>query len=359
MEIQSNQYSIYLGNDVLSEFNRILNDHQDKYSKVFIFCDENSSKYCLPYLIEQVPMLIGSELIEIESGEQNKTLDICCDVWKTIAESKADRDSLIINLGGGVVCDMGGFIASLYKRGLRFFHIPTTLLAQVDASVGGKLAIDFEGFKNQIGLFKNPDLVLVVPKFIQTLSHRQLLSGLAEVFKHALVADRTYWESLASLDFQNEFYMTKLLHKSISIKNQIVLEDWDEKGKRKILNFGHTIGHALESQALSKQQELLHGEAVAIGLLVESILSNKESSLSDTELQVIIHQLKLMFDLKLIDEEEIPELIEWMRHDKKNHSNEIQFSMLTKIGEAEFDKTCHTDHINQAILDYNKIIGES
>ena len=193
MEIQSDKYSIYIGNDILQEFNAILEDYQEQYSKVFIFCDENSSQFCLPYLIEHVPMLIGAELIEIESGEHNKKLPICNDVWKTLSESNADRNALVVNLGGGVVCDMGGMIASLYKRGIRFFHIPTTLLSQVDASVGGKLGIDLDGHKNQIGLFRNPDLVLIVPEFLKTLPARHWMSGMAEVYKHALISDAAYW----------------------------------------------------------------------------------------------------------------------------------------------------------------------
>lgn len=358
MEIQSDKYSIYIGNEVLGEFNRILEDFQDQYSKVFIFCDENSSKYCLPYLIEHVPMLIGSELIEIESGEQNKTIEICNDVWQTISESKADRKALVVNLGGGVVCDMGGLIASLYKRGLRFFHIPTTLLAQVDASVGGKLAVDLGGFKNQIGLFNNPDLVLVVPEFLKSLPERHWLSGLAEVCKHALISDSEYWSFLSNMDLQDEEYLTTLLHKSISIKNEIVLEDWNEKGKRKTLNFGHTIGHALESQALSSNRDLLHGEAIAMGMLVEAILSYENGELVKENLDTIVLSFKGIFNLELIDESEIPELIEWMRHDKKNDNSEINFTLLKKIGEAEFDKVCDSVQIEKAIKRYNTIISE-
>lgn len=359
MEIQSDKYSVYIGNEVLAEFNRILEDYQDQYSKVFIFCDENSSKYCLPYLIEHVPMLIGSELIEIEPGEQNKTLDICSDVWQTISESKADRKALIVNLGGGVVCDMGGLIASLYKRGLRFFHIPTTLLAQVDASIGGKLAVDLAGHKNQIGLFNNPDLVLVVPEFLKSLPQRHWLSGLAEVSKHALIYDADYWAFLSNMDLQDEEYLNALLHKSISIKNEIVLEDWEEKGKRKILNFGHTIGHAIESQALRENRDMLHGEAIAVGMFVEAILSHENCNLPIEDLNAIALSFKAIFNLEPIDESEIPELIEWMRHDKKNDNSEINFTLLKNIGEAEFDKICNSLQIEKAIKKYNTIISES
>lgn len=359
MEIQSDKYSIYIGTEVLQEFNQILEDFQDQYSKIFIFCDENSSQYCLPHLIEHVPMLIGSELIEIESGEQNKTLAICNDVWKTISESNADRNAIIVNLGGGVICDMGGIIASLYKRGIRFFHIPTTLLSQVDASVGGKLAVDLDGHKNQIGLFKNPDIVLVDPEFLKTLPERHWVSGLAEVCKHALIADGEYWSFLAEMDLQNEEYLTTLLYKSISIKNEIVLQDWEEKGLRKILNFGHTIGHAVESNALENGADLLHGEAVAIGMAVETLLSEMNNDLSSEECAIVLKSLKGIFPLKAISESEISELIEWMRHDKKNDNAQINFTLLKKIGEATFNQTCSVAQIEEAIVAYNSFLSES
>ncbi len=353
MEVKSNNYSVYIGKDVLEDFNSILEDYQGNYSKIFIFCDENSARHCLPHLIGQVPMLIGSELIEIESGEQNKTLAICQEVWQTIGESKADRNAIFINLGGGVVCDMGGMIASLYKRGIKFFHIPTTLLAQVDASIGGKLAVDIGAHKNQVGLFRNPDIVLVDPEFLNTLPERHWLSGLAEVVKHALIADADYWSFLAGMDLQNETFLTALLQKSIDIKNTIVLEDWEEKGIRKTLNFGHTIGHALESNALENKGDLLHGEAVAIGLAVETILSQLVNKLTDEECSIILESLKGIFNLSPIKEEDFSDLVEWMRHDKKNDGTKINFTLLKKIGEAEFDKTCSVDVIEEAMRAYN------
>ena len=356
MEVKSNNYSVYIGKDVLEDFNSILEDYQGQYSKIFIFCDENSSRYCLPHLIGQVPMLIGSELIEIESGEHNKTLSICQEVWETMGESKADRNAIFVNLGGGVVCDMGGMIASLYKRGIKFFHIPTTLLAQVDASVGGKLAVDLGAHKNQIGLFRNPDIVLVDPEFLNTLPERHWLSGLAEVVKHALIADADYWQFLSGMDLKNEDFLLGLLQKSIEIKNAIVLEDWEEKGIRKTLNFGHTIGHALESQALENNGDLLHGEAVAIGLAVETILSQTTNTLNQEECSVILDSLKQIFNLSPIKEEDFSDLIEWMRHDKKNDSAQINFTLLKNMGTSEYDKTCSVVAIEEAMRTYNSFL---
>ena len=326
MEIQSDKYSIYIGNDVLQEFNAILEDYQDHYSKVFIFCDENSSQNCLPYLIEHVPILIGAELIEIESGEHNKTLSTCNDVWKTISESNADRNALVVNLGGGVVCDMGGMIASLYKRGLRFFHIPTTLLSQVDA------------------------------EFLKTLPERHWISGMAEVYKHALIYDAAYWTFLEDVDVKDEDALLSLLNQSVSIKNNIVLQDWEEKGLRKTLNFGHTIGHAIESQALLKGRDLLHGEAVAVGMVVETILSEMTNGLEANVSSVIGKKIQNVCSLTPIDESEFSELIEWMKNDKKNDDSEINFTLLKDIGKAEFNKVCSIDQIEQAIKTYNSFL---
>tara|TARA_B110000967_G_C18786173_1_gene510880 strand:- start:103 stop:1185 length:1083 start_codon:yes stop_codon:yes gene_type:complete len=359
VEIKSDNYSVYIGKDVLQEFNSILEDFEGQYSNLFIFCDENSSRYCLPHLIEHVPMLIGSELIEIESGEQNKTIAICNEVWQTIGESKADRKSIIVNLGGGVVCDMGGMIASLYKRGIKFFHIPTTLLAQVDASIGGKLAVDLGAHKNQIGLFNNPDIVLVDTEFLKTLPERHWLSGLAEVFKHALIADAQYWDFLAGLDLKNEEFLNALVQKSVELKNKIVLQDWEEKGLRKTLNFGHTIGHALESEALEEKLDLLHGEAVAIGLAVETLLSEMINGLKKETCTQILERLKSVFELRPISESKFNNTIEWMRHDKKNEEAQINFTLLSKIGHADYNKTASELEIEEAMHRYNSFLNES
>lgn len=356
-EIQSDTYSIYIGDKVLNEFNSILENFQDEYSKIFILCDENSSKYCLPHLIGLVPMLIGAEIIEIESGEQSKTLSICNDVWKTISESQADRKSIVVNLGGGVVCDMGGFIASLYKRGLRFFHIPTTFLSQVDASVGGKLGVDLDGNKNQIGLYRNPDLVIIDPIFLETLPKRHFISGWAEVFKHALIADDEYWNFLIQLNLENISDIESVLYQSILIKNKIVMEDWEEKGPRKILNFGHTVGHALESQSLQKDRDLLHGEAIAMGMVVETILSEFNGLICIDECQEILKELAEVFPLEKIDMFELSDLLKWMHQDKKNIDSQINFTLLSSIGQAKINARCSLDQIEEALNKYNLFLS--
>ena len=221
-EIKSDNYSIWLGENSLSKLDI------SGYSKVAILVDENTKQNCLPKL----PQLDNSIIIEIKSGEEHKNINTCNFIWKQLTANHFDRNSLLINLGGGLIGDMGGFAASTYKRGIDFIHVPTTLLAMVDASIGGKLGVDFNGLKNQIGLFNNPESVLIFPEFLETLPGNQLKSGFAEVVKHALISDKNLWEKIISVPF-NEMNWGKIIETSINIKNKIVLSDPYEKGERK------------------------------------------------------------------------------------------------------------------------------
>jgi len=269
-EIKSDNYSIWLGENSLSKLDI------SGYSKVAILVDENTKRNCLPKL----PQLENSIIIEVTSGEINKSISSCNYIWEQLSEHNFDRDSLLINLGGGVIGDMGGFAASTYKRGIDFIQVPTTLLAMVDASVGGKLGVDFNGLKNQIGLFNNPESVLIFPEFLETLPENQLKSGYAEVVKHALISDNNLWEKIISVPF-NEMNWGEIIETSINIKNKIVLSDPYEKGERKKLNFGHTFGHAVESYYLEKGTPILHGEAVLMGILLEvemSLVSQEQNN---------------------------------------------------------------------------------
>ena len=238
-EIKSDNYSIWLGGNSLSKLDI------SGYSKVAILVDENTKRDCLPKL----PQFENPIIIEIKSGEENKNINTCNFIWEQLTAQHFDRNSLLINLGGGVIGDMGGFAASTYKRGIDFIQIPTTLLAMVDASVGGKLGVDFNGLKNQIGLFNNPESVLIFPEFLETLPENQLKSGFAEVVKHALISDKNLWEELTSTTF-DKLNWEAIILTSIQIKNNIILSDPFEKGNRKKLNFGHTFGHAVESYYL-------------------------------------------------------------------------------------------------------------
>ena len=261
-EIISDNYSTWPGENLRSKLDF------SGYSKVAILVDENTKRDCLPKL----PKIENSIIIEVTSGEINKNISSCNYIWEQLSEHNFDRDSLLINLGGGVIGDMGGFAASTYKRGIDFIQVPTTLLAMVDASVGGKLGVDLNGLKNQIGVFNNPESVLILPEFLETLPENQLKSGFGEVIKHALISDKNLWQEIISIPF-NEMNWEKIIETSINIKNKIVLSDPYEKGERKKLNFGHTFGHAVETYYLEKGTPILHGEAVLMGILLELELS--------------------------------------------------------------------------------------
>lgn len=254
---------MYAGNGSLAQLERDL--CQKDYSRKFILVDENTISHCLPVLMMNVPSLARAEVIEIESGEKNKNIDIAIRLWEVLTELQADRRSVLLNLGGGVIGDIGGFVASTFKRGIDFLNVPTSLLAQVDASVGGKVGIDLNGLKNQIGVFKNPASVYIYPDFLKTLPKREVLAGFAEMLKHGLVLDEGHFYELKAFDLSRIDHLEALIMRSVHLKNEIVLDDPKEKNQRKLLNFGHTIGHALETYALENMTfSLPHGEAVAI-----------------------------------------------------------------------------------------------
>ncbi|XHR97363.1 3-dehydroquinate synthase family protein [Mucilaginibacter sp. UC70_90] len=270
--ILSDNYSVYFDNslDELVDFIK-----KGNYSKFFILADENTGAHCLPLLTSKLTDFNNYDLIEVSSGEESKNIDFCVGVWKMLIDFGADRKSLMINLGGGVITDMGGFAASTYKRGIDFVQVPTTLLSQVDASVGGKTGIDVDGIKNIIGTFTMPKAVFIAHEFLQSLPPRQILSGLAEMLKHGLIVDAAYWNKLKNSDLKNP--SVELVHRSVQIKNEITIQDPHEKGIRKALNFGHTIGHAVETYSLLHDEDSLsHGEAVAIGMICESYLAHKK-----------------------------------------------------------------------------------
>jgi 3-dehydroquinate synthase len=345
--IEATKYQVHIGgHEVFHKITQYLHNH--KHSKIFILVDENSLQYCIPELVKNVEELKNAEIIETESGEENKTIEVCIQLWKVLTELGADRKSLLINLGGGVIGDLGGFTAACFKRGIRYINIPTTLLAQVDASVGGKTGVDLENLKNQIGAFSDPQAVFIYPQFLKTLSKKQVLSGLAEVVKHALIADATYWKQIkkfkpAIQDWQN------IIECSVQLKNTIVKEDPFEYGKRKLLNFGHTVGHALESLHLEKETPVLHGEAIAAGMICESFLSYKCAGLSHTELDEICEFIVKTFKLISFEQADYSRLIELMEQDKKNEGPGINFTLLNTLGKAEINSTCSSQQIFQAL----------
>ncbi len=316
-----------------------LNGHlkANSYSKVFVLVDNNTNTYCLERFMSEVKKSADFEVIEIASGEINKNITTCTQVWETLSEKDADRKSLMINLGGGVVTDLGGFVASTFKRGLDFINVPTTLLAMVDASIGGKTGVDLGSLKNQVGVINQPEMVMIIPAFLKTLEERQLQSGFAEMLKHGLIQNAEYWESLKSVsDFEN---MNDLIYQSIVIKNKVVLQDPTEQNLRKILNYGHTLGHAIESYFLENEKHdlLLHGEAIAVGMVLEGYLSYKLTGLSKNELDDIKTTFLNRYDKIDFTATDIDTILSLLKFDKKNSHGNINFVLLSSIGKSKID----------------------
>lgn len=353
--IRTDKYNIYIEENSLSEANRFIS--KKNYSSVFILADQNTKKHCLPKIKKHIPKIHKAEIISIKSGERNKNIHTCVHIWKELSRKNAGRKSLLINLGGGVISDIGGFAASTYKRGIDFINIPTTLLAQVDASVGGKTGIDFNDYKNQVGTFAFPKAVFIQINLLVTLQQRQIRSGMAEVIKHALIADEKYWKDFSphspfSFSGGNGNKQRDLITRSIEIKNHIVSADPYENGQRKLLNFGHTIGHAVETASLQTNKPLLHGEAIAIGMICETYLSNKYCKLPNKELRDIT-QLLLDFYHPIPIAYSIEKLISLMKQDKKNRDSEINFTLLRSIGKAEINHSCTKKQIREALRYFN------
>lgn len=345
--IQSLGYHVYFEENLDSLMPFI---EAGKYSQVLILVDRNTNDHCLPILQALLPDLIDYDIIEVDPGEENKNIDYCIGVWKTMLDFGVERKALMINLGGGVVTDMGGFAASTYKRGIDFIQIPTTLLAQVDASVGGKTGIDLDNVKNIIGTFTQPKAVFVSSLFLNTLDERQLLSGFAEVIKHGLIQDKNLYQDCKTTSVSD--ISSELVYRSVLIKNQVVTADPHEGGLRKILNFGHTIGHAIEGYSLLHDETaLLHGEAIAIGMICEAYLSHKIVGLSAEELQDITQYFLAIYPVYSFDRSIYAELLELMKNDKKNENQKIGFSLLEEIGRCSYNHYVEEEFIIGA-LDY-------
>jgi len=326
---------------------------RESYSAMFVLVDENTETHCLPLITNSLPDYY--HLIKTNSGEENKNIETCRHIWNSLTEANADRQSLLINLGGGVICDMGGFCARTYKRGIKFWNVPTTLLSQVDASVGGKLGIDFGVYKNQIGLFSDPDLVIIDDVFFKSLSQDEILSGFAEMVKHSLIKDHEMFNDLVNEDIRTINWQ-KWVRRSVAIKQDVVTQDPTEKGLRKILNFGHTIGHAIESYYLNTEISLKHGEAVAIGMIAETYLSSAKNMLPEEDGNYIINYILAKFPQQIIDEDAIDTIVKLALQDKKNENSKIKAVLLNSIGEATYDIEISKDDIRQSLNYYNKLV---
>jgi len=329
----------YFDKEAQKKLNKYVKDQNPE--KVVVITDTNTQKLCLPVLKDKVSFAFHN--IVIPSGDTYKSMETLQDVWKALLEFNLDRKSLIINLGGGVVTDIGGFAASTYKRGIPFIHIPTSLLGMVDASIGGKNGINFMGAKNQIGNIRVPEMVLIWTEFLKTLPADELRSGFAEMLKHGLIADYDYWKELLKA-FPNNIDK-RLIKKSIEIKNQIVQTDPYEKGLRKSLNFGHTLGHALESFSHQTQKPLKHGEAVALGMILAAYLSYKKNLIGFTFVNQIKKSILNIYSIPKLSKNDINETIKFLRFDKKNTSGNINFVLLKESQTIEYNQIINDKYL--------------
>lgn len=355
IQINSYQSTVFIGEDVFERLDFVIKEDFANATNKIILVDSNTLQYCLPVLINNVPVLANAEILEVESGENSKSFEILSGLIETLAHLNADRNALLINLGGGVISDLGGLLASLYKRGITYINVPTSLLAMVDASVGGKVAINVRSIKNIAGLFNPPQFVFINPIFLQTLEEREWLSGYAEILKHALIDSREHWELLL---YNNLFLIenwSDLLVKTISVKNKIVLKDPYEKNERKLLNLGHTIGHGLESLMMENKKPITHGQAIAAGIIIESKIALEQGLLNLYDFISIKETILKHYSIIEYTSNEIDKIISYLYNDKKNEKDIISFVLLSEIGNAYINKTASIQEIKAALEFYTKL----
>ena len=332
--IQSNGYQLELGSILESSFVEKLNSFSNE--KIVLFADENTSEACVSFLLAQFDQLSEAEIVVIPSGEVHKTVEIVENIWEVMSEYQVGRHDLLINVGGGMITDMGGFIASCYKRGIEFINVPTSLLRMVDASIGGKTGVNLGHFKNQIGVFSHPIAVYIDPIFLTTLPKAELMSGYAELLKHGLISDPLLYDIVLAQMEEPEAISVELLKDGIEIKNKVVTVDPLEKGERKKLNFGHTFGHVIEGFYMGREG-ISHGWAVAIGMIFESYLSYKKGLLKLETFQKIEQDLMKWYDMPKFSNEDMQQMVSWLSNDKKNRAGKIQCCLLKEIGKCTFD----------------------
>jgi 3-dehydroquinate synthase len=357
-KIESLNYPVHLGFDLWHEIEIVLQPFL-KSGGIYILTDNNTYQYCFPVLKERIPLLAEQPLYSILPGEQSKDLSGLAGVWTWLMNAGAGRNSLLINLGGGVVSDLGGFAAATFNRGMTYINIPTSLIGQVDAAIGGKSALNVNGIKNQVGLFYDPAAVFIMPVFLETLPEAHYRSGLAEVVKCAALSGNTSWDILKQDGAFNRNQIFGIITDTVNFKCRIVAEDPFDNSGRKMLNFGHTIGHALESACnIPGEREMLHGEAIAVGMICEAYLSNKLAGLSNNDLDEISSLIKSNFDLKPIEKGLFDELFRNVNYDKKKTANGIGFSLLDSFGKHSRDIFVNNLSLLQSFEYFNNIIQQ-
>lgn len=337
---------IYTGENSFSLLQQYIEDGH--FSRLIFLVDENTHEHCLPILLQQLEDLPPTEVLEIEAGEGSKDAEVLLQLWFALSDLGADRYSLIINVGGGVVTDLGGFLAGTFMRGIPFVNIPTSLLAMVDASNGGKTGVNLGGYKNRVGLFLNPEVVCVNVGFLETLPLRERKSGFAEMLKHGLISDYHYFNELLELDIEEDYPTEVMIERSIAIKQSFIDKDFRESGPRKALNFGHSIGHAIESLSLHSASPLLHGEAIILGMMAEVLLSVQYCGFDPELAGEINSKLKKIYP-ELVMPEDHSTIVELIYGDKKNKSQQLNFSLLSKPGQCEVNVKVEEKYIIEAL----------
>lgn len=353
--IKSRDSIVYFQEETYKKLNKYIKN--TSHSTVFILVDTNTHEHCLAYFMSQLEIETPIEVIEIEPGEINKNIETCSGVWNALSELGADRKSLLINLGGGVVTDLGGFVACTFKRGISYINVPTTLLSQVDASVGGKTGVDLGNLKNMVGVISESEMVLVDTNYLKSLPFEELRSGFAEMLKHGLIKDADYWKRLCLIKDLKTTDLANLIHESVVIKNDIVTVDPTEQNIRKFLNFGHTLGHAIESYFLTHPNKttLLHGEAIAIGMITEAYLSNAILDLPENQLVEISKYLLAIYPKVVIEKKDYQPILDLLIFDKKNVGGKVLFVLLKELGKAKFNCEIPKELLIKSLDYYNEL----
>lgn len=333
----------------ISDFNQFFIKNRDQWSSVFILVDTNTHQFCLPFFLQNFVLDEKIEILEVDAGEAAKDIEIAAGLWMSLSELNADRKSLIINLGGGVICDLGGWVAANYKRGIDFIHIPTSLLAMIDASIGGKTGIDFAGVKNLIGSFTNPNWIINEPSFLNTLAQEEWSSGYAEMVKHALVASEVLWDSISKITPEKHDKIIELIDETKQIKIDIVAKDYKESGVRKVLNFGHTFGHAIEAIAIERSEVLSHGHSIALGMVLANRISFEKGLLAKEKKEEINNYLLSIYSMVPWLAEEKEKIFYKMSKDKKNDGNSILMVLLRDISDVVIDINISADEVESVL----------
>ena len=361
---ESDSTNIYEGATVFSAVQNTLKDHFSHLNKRFILVDENTKKHCLEALIGYTPALAGSTIIEIKSGEEQKSIETVMSIWEQLTVGNAGRDSLLVNLGGGVITDVGGFAAATFKRGIPYLNVPTTLVGMADAAIGGKIAINFKSFKNQVGMFLLPRGTYIYSGFLRTLNRKDFLNGVAEIIKYGLIMDVGLFKKIAKLGvielFNQPFkdsLWDDLIRRTVKTKSEIIEKDFRDHKERRLLNFGHTIGHAFESYAMAENGDgLSHGHAVAMGIICESYLSGVKAGLKQNELDEIVALITSIFPVVPIESSSIGDLITIMKQDKKSSHGSLQFTLIKSQGKAIINQPIEDNLVHESFEYYRTLI---